>query len=78
MRRLTLIAATLLTATCATAQESTLTVTPQEIGLIGKALGTQPYADVAPLIQKLDAQIRQQEAARAEAAKKTEDAKKAD
>jgi hypothetical protein len=37
-----------------------LTVTSQEIDLIGKVLNTQPFGDVAPLVNKLQSQIVEQ------------------
>ena len=43
-----------------------LTVTPEEIDMIGDALGNLPYAKVLPLINKLRLQvIEQQQAAQA-------------
>ena len=41
--------------------EYTLKVTPAEIDTIGKALGTQPFNDVAALIQKLRSQVVEQQ-----------------
>ena len=38
----------------------TLTVTLQDIGIIGQALGARPFAEVNVLLQKLDAQIKAQ------------------
>ena len=40
--------------------EYTLKITPQELDLLGKALGNQPYNDVAPLLQKLRSQFVEQ------------------
>lgn len=40
--------------------EYKLTVTPQEADQIGNGLGSLPYKDVFPLIQKLRAQILEQ------------------
>ena len=37
-----------------------LTVTPQEVNLIGAALGRLPHDDVRPLIEKLAAQVQAQ------------------
>lgn len=51
----------------------TLVVTPQELGVIAQALGDRPYREAAPLLQKLEAQIREQQAAAA--AKPAEPAK---
>ena len=49
----------------ANAQEAptsfTLTVTPAEIQIIGKGLGSQPYETVAPLMAKLQAQVVEQQ-----------------
>lgn len=59
----------------------TLTVTGQEVSLIGQALGDQPYKTAAPLINKLNEQIAKQisEAAKAKSpeadTKKPEDQK---
>lgn len=41
--------------------EFNLRVTAPEVDLIGKALGTQPYNDVASLVQKLRQQIIEQQ-----------------
>jgi hypothetical protein len=43
----------------------TLTVTPSDLQAIGKALGTQPYETVAPLMAKLQAQVVEQSKAKA-------------
>ncbi len=39
----------------------TLTFTRQDIEMLGRALGQLPYAAVAPLIAKLDAQLAEQQ-----------------
>ena len=39
----------------------TLTVTPAELQTIGKALGTQPYEVVAPILLKLQTQVVEQQ-----------------
>lgn len=38
-----------------------LKITGAEVDLIGKALGTQPFSEVAPLVQKLRQQIMEQQ-----------------
>lgn len=43
------------------AQEINLKVTNPELGLIGKGLGTLPFNDVAPLMQKLQTQVIEQQ-----------------
>lgn len=61
MKKLALIA--LLIATPAFAQEPseyTLKVTPQELTVIGKGLGTQPFSEVQPILQKLSTQVNAQ------------------
>lgn len=63
MYRLSLIIALLLSS-AAYAQEPasfTLTVTPAELQVIGKGLGTQPYESTAPLMAKLQAQVLEQQ-----------------
>lgn len=42
-------------------QEMTLKVTPADVEVIGRALGKLPFDDVAQLIQKLRAQILEQQ-----------------
>ncbi len=42
-------------------QEFSLKVTPAEVDLIGKGLGSMPFNDVAPLINKLRAQVMEQQ-----------------
>jgi hypothetical protein len=59
--------------TAAMAQDYNLTVTPQDIGIIGTALGDRPYREAMPLIRKLNEQIAAQDTERNKAA---EDAKK--
>lgn len=46
--------------------EFRLTVTPAELNVIGVALGERPYREVAPLLAKLDAQLKEQRAPKAE------------
>lgn len=46
------------------AQTYDLHVTIQEVGTIGTALGDRPFREASPLIQKLEAQIKEQDAAR--------------
>lgn len=41
--------------------EYNLKVTPAEVDLIGKGLGTQPFNDVAPLMGKLRQQVMEQQ-----------------
>ncbi len=41
--------------------EYNLRVTPAEIDLISKGLGTQPFNDVLPLINKLRSQVIEQQ-----------------
>ena len=43
------------------ATEYTFKVTSAEIDIIGKALGTQPFNEVATLIQKLRSQVVEQQ-----------------
>lgn len=42
-------------------QTFTLTVTPADLQVIGKGLGTQPYEAVAQLMAKLQAQVIEQQ-----------------
>lgn len=44
--------------------EYTIKLTTAEIDIVGKALGTQPYQDVALIIQKLRQQIVEQQSAK--------------
>lgn len=64
MRRL-IIAAAFLFPQIAYAQapvpELTLKVTALELEIIGKGLGTQPYNDVVPLMNKLRQQVMEQQ-----------------
>lgn len=41
--------------------EYTLKLTAPEVDLIGRGLGTQPFSEVAPLIQKLRSQVVEQQ-----------------
>ena len=41
--------------------EYVLKITPQDLDLMGKALGTMPYNDIAPLLQKLRSQVVEQQ-----------------
>lgn len=41
--------------------EYTIKLTAQELDIVGRGLGTQPYNDVAPLVQKLRAQVVEQQ-----------------
>ena len=51
--------------------EYTLKITSQELDLLGRALGTMPYNDIAPLLQKLRSQVvEQQKSKKVEPAKK--------
>jgi len=66
MKRFT-IAALLIFTSCQqpvyaqTPTEYSLKVTSTELELIGKALGTQPYNDVVPLMSKLRQQVMEQQ-----------------
>jgi hypothetical protein len=44
------------------AKPFTFTVTPQELGVIAQALGSMPYREAAPVLHKLEAQLREQQA----------------
>ena len=66
--RLKLILAASLIVSPAMAQEQSsqpseyvLKITPQELDLLGKALGGLPYNNVAPLLQKLRSQVVEQQ-----------------
>jgi hypothetical protein len=61
MKKLLVIA--LLIASPAMAQDVTLKVNNAELGLIGKGLGTLPFNDVAPLMNKLQSQVVEQQKA---------------
>lgn len=64
MKKLTLIVAALLMPTIAAAQsdpEVSLKVNNADVAIIGEALGLMPYTKVAPLINKLQVQIQQQQ-----------------
>ena len=41
--------------------EFTIKLTPQEIQIIGNALGERPFKEVGALIAKLDAQLAEQQ-----------------
>ena len=72
-----LILAAILFASPAMAQDVTLHVNNAELGLIGKGLGTLPFNDVAPLMNKLQSQVvEQQKAAEKPVDKPAEPAKK--
>ena len=72
-----LILAAMLFASPAMAQDVTLRVNNAELGLIGKGLGTLPFNDVAPLMNKLQSQVvEQQKAAEKPVDKPAEPAKK--
>ncbi len=43
------------------AQDFTIKLTGAELDVIGKGLGTQPFNDVAPLLQKLREQVQAQQ-----------------
>ncbi len=43
------------------AQEFTIKLNGAELDVIGKGLGTQPFNDVAPLLQKLREQVQAQQ-----------------
>ena len=65
MRRLILVV--VLVPTLAYAQQPqqpssyTLTISPQELELISAGLGTQPFKDVLPLMNKLRQQVMEQQ-----------------
>lgn len=63
MKRLFVLAALLpLAASAQTPPESyTLTITPQDVSVLGRALGNMPYNEVSALITKLDGQVRSQQ-----------------
>jgi hypothetical protein len=44
------------------AKPLTFTVTPQELSVMAQALGERPYREVAPLLNKLEAQLQEQRA----------------
>jgi len=39
----------------------TLNVSPEEVNVLGKALGEMPFKEAAPLVRKLDDQLREQQ-----------------
>ncbi len=47
----------MLVATNAMAQEFTVKLTGPELDIVGKGLGTQPFNDAAPILQKLRDQV---------------------
>ena len=51
----------------------TIKATPQNMAVIGKALGQMPYSDVAALVADLQRQMIEQNKAAAEAAKKPDE-----
>lgn len=64
MRKLLAIGLMLAGVTVAFAQpepEFKLTVTAKEADMIGRGLGSLPFADVAPLMQKLRQQVMEQQ-----------------
>ena len=67
-----LILAAMLFASPAMAQDVTLKVNNAELGLIGKGLGFLPFNDVAPLMNKLQGQVVEQQKAAEQAAKKVD------
>lgn len=62
MRKLILAISLLPTVAFAQPTELTFKVTPAEIDVIAKGLETQPFKDVAPLLQKLRQQFTEQQA----------------
>lgn len=66
MRSILIVVASIFTLNAAQAEDAkppadiTLTVTAQDIGIIGQALGARPFSEVNALLQKLDAQINAQ------------------
>lgn len=65
MKKLLLITACIIMPTMCLAQqppEYILKVTPAEVDLISKGLGTQPFNDVVPVINKLRSQVLEQQA----------------
>lgn len=66
MKRIILAAMLLSSTACAQPvpvppQEFTIKLTGPELDVIGKGLGTQPFNDVAPLLQKLREQVQAQQ-----------------
>jgi hypothetical protein len=60
MKRYLIIA--MLLSTSAMAEDFTIKLTGPELDIIGKGLGTQPFNDAAPLLQKLREQVTAQQA----------------
>jgi hypothetical protein len=60
MKRYIIIA--MLLSTSAMAEDFTVKLTGPELDIIGKGLGTQPFNDAAPLLQKLREQVTAQQA----------------
>lgn len=71
MKRLLLLSA-LLFVTPAMSQDVTLTVNQIELGLIGKGLNEIPFKEAAPLLNKLQQQVMEQNKAKEAEAKKAE------
>lgn len=46
----------------------TLTVTPEDVVIIGNALGERPHKEAAALVQRLQAQINEQQESKPEPA----------
>jgi hypothetical protein len=67
----TLIAVMLLSS-AAMAEDFTIKLTGPELDIVGKGLGTQPFNDVAPLLQKLREQVQAQQPKPVEPAKAEE------
>ena len=51
----------MLLSTAAMAEDFTIKLTGPELDVIGKGLGTQPFNDAAPLLQKLREQVAAQQ-----------------
>ena len=62
----------MLLSTSAMAQEFTVKLTGPELDIVGKGLGTQPFNDAAPVLQKLREQVAAQQAKPGEPAKEEE------
>ena len=65
MRSLLIFAAILLPVGVAWADDFTITLSAQDLSYIGGMLGKQPYNDVKPILDRLQAQIDKQNAAKA-------------
>ncbi len=59
MKRYIIIA--MLLSTTAMAEDFTIKLSGPELDIIGKGLGTQPFNDAAPLLQKLREQVAAQQ-----------------